>query len=311
MRRPTDEQVAELKEKAYQISRLALEMITYGQVGHPGGSLSEAEALACLYFSEMRYDPQNPHWPERDRFVMSKAHGCPGQYAALALAGFFPIEECYTYGAIDSRLQSHTDMRKTPGVEMSGGALGQGLSAAVGMALGLRHHKRWKPVVYCMIGDGECNSGQIWEAAMAAAHYRCDNLIAIVDYNKLQAKGFIWEMMGLEPFADKWRAFGWEVQECDGHDIRELLEALHVARNVHLRGRPSVIIAHTVKGRGVSWMELNSHWHTHAPLPDECDEALREIARRYGRPEVGYSRLGTDRETMEAGTESEISDKPA
>ncbi len=311
MRRPTDEKVIELQEKAYQISRLALEMITYGQVGHPGGSLSEAEALACLYFSEMRYNPQQIDWLERDRFVMSKAHGCPGQYASLALAGFFPVEECYTYGAIDSRLQSHTDMRKTPGVEISGGSLGQGLSAAVGMALGLRHHKQWKSVVYCLIGDGECDSGQIWEAAMAAAHYRCDNLIAVVDYNKVQAKGLIWDLMGIEPFADKWRAFGWEVQECDGHDIRELLEALHVARYIHIRGKPSVIIAHTIKGRGVSWMELNPRWHTHAPLPKESDEALRQVSRRYGHPEEGYSRLGTDHETMEASTESEITDKPS
>ena len=311
MRRPTDEQIAELEERAYQIRRLALEMITYGQVGHPGGSLSEADILACLYFSEMRYDSQNPDWPDRDRFILSKAHGCPGQYAALALSGFFPPEECYTYGAINSRLQSHTDMRKTPGVEISGGALGQGLSVAVGMALGLRHHRRYKPVVYCVVGDGECNSGQIWEAAMAAAHYRCDNLIAIVDYNKVQAKGFVWDLMGIEPLADKWRAFGWEVQECDGHDIRELLEALHVARYMHIRGRPSVIIAHTIKGKGVSWMELNSRWHTHAPLPEQSDEALQEIARRYGRPEEGYSRLDTGQGTMEAAAKSEISDQPA
>ena len=146
---------------------------------------------------------------------------------------------------------------------------------------------------------------------MAAAHYRCDNLIAIVDYNKVQAKGFVWDLMGIEPLADKWRAFGWEVQECDGHDIRELLEALHVARYMHIRGRPSVIIAHTIKGKGVSWMELNSRWHTHAPLPEQSDEALQEIARRYGRPEEGYSRLDTGQGTMEAAAKSEISDQPA
>jgi transketolase len=311
MRRPSDEQVAELEEKAYQIRRLALEMITYGQVGHPGGSLSEADILACLYFSEMRFAPQDPSWLDRDRLILSKAHGCPGQYAALALAGFFAPQECYTYGAINSRLQSHPDMRKTPGVEMSGGALGQGLSVAVGMALGLRHQQRFKPVVYCVVGDGECNSGQIWEAAMAAAHHRCDNLITIVDYNKVQAKGFTWDLMGIEPLTSKWRAFGWEVQECDGHDMRELVETMHTARYVHLRGRPSVIIAHTIKGKGVSWMELNSRWHTHAPPPERSDEALREIALRYGRPEQGYSRLGSGRETMESAAESEIADHPA
>jgi transketolase len=311
MRRPSDEQVAELEEKAYQIRRLALEMITYGQVGHPGGSLSEADILACLYFSEMRFAPQDPSWLDRDRLILSKAHGCPGQYAALALAGFFAPQECYTYGAINSRLQSHPDMRKTPGVEMSGGALGQGLSVAVGMALGLRHQQRFKPVVYCVVGDGECNSGQIWEAAMAAAHHRCDNLITIVDYNKVQAKGFTWDLMGIEPLTSKWRAFGWEVQECDGHDMRELVETMHTARYVHLRGRPSVIIAHTIKGKGVSWMELNSRWHTHAPPPERSDEALREIALRYGRPEQGYSRLGSERETMESAAESEIADHPA
>lgn len=311
MRRPNDELVAEIQEKAYQMRRLAIEMITYGQVGHPGGSLSEAEQIACLYFSEMHHKPSDPDWPERDRFVMSKAHGCPDQYAALALAGYFPIEECYTYGAIGSRLQSHTDMRKTPGIEISGGSLGQGLSVAVGMALALRHYKMWKQVVYCMIGDGECDSGQIWEAAMAAAHYKCDNLIALIDYNKVQAKGFIWDMMGIEPLADKWRAFGWEVQECDGHDVRELLEALHVARYIHIRGRPSLIIAHTIKGLGVSWMELNSRWHTHAPLPKETDIALREISRHFNHPEEGYSRLGTDHETMSATVKSKLKDKPS
>jgi len=310
MRRPTDEQIAMLEEKAYQIRRLALEMITYGQVGHPGGSLSEAEILACLYFSELNVEPQNPKWEDRDRFVMSKAHGCPGQYACLAMRGFFPMEEIYTYGAIDSRLQSHPDMRKTPGVEMSGGALGQGLSTAVGMAIGLRHFQKWNARVYCLIGDGETNEGQIWEAAMAAAQYKMDNLIAIVDYNKVQAKGFVYDLMGVEPFVDKWRAFGWEVEEVDGHDIRDLLEALYRARQIHVRGKPSMIIAHTVKGKGVSWMEFNYRWHTHAPLPDEADKALREICDRYGRPPEGYSKTGEDA-VQKARSSSVIMDKPA
>ena len=311
MRRPTQKQLDYLEQKAFEIRCLALEMITYGQVGHPGGSLSAAEQIACLYFSEMNYDPKNPKWDERDRFIMSKAHGCPGQYAALAISGYFPIEECYTYGKIDSRLQSHPDCRKTPGIEISGGSLGQGLSVAVGMAIALRHFKKWKQIVYCMIGDGECESGQIWEAAMSATHYHCDNLIALIDYNKVQAKGFTWDLMGIEPLADKWRAFGWEVQEVDGHDIHELLEALHAARYLHIRGRPSVIIAHTIKGKGVGWMELNSRWHTHAPLPKEADNALKEIAHRYKRPKKGYSRIGTKDEVMSSDHDSKIADKPS
>lgn len=310
MKRPSHETLSLLEEKAYQIRRLALEMITFGQVGHPGGSLSEAEILACLYFSELRLDPANPTWQDRDRFVMSKAHGCPGQYAALALLDFFPIEELYSYGAIDSRLQSHTDMCKTPGVEMSGGALGQGLSTAVGMAIGLRHFKKCSSRVYCLIGDGESNSGQIWEAAMAAAHYKLDNLIVIIDYNKLQAKGFVHEMMSIEPLADKWRSFGWEVDEVDGHDLQELLEALHRARYIHVRGKPSMIIAHTVKGKGVSWMEFNYRWHTHAPLPEEAGRALEEISRRYGRSVEGYCGHGGE-QVMRPRSDEIISDKPA
>lgn len=311
MRNPSNETLCMLEEKAYQIRRLALEMITYGQVGHPGGSLSEAEILACLYFSELNVNPKDPQWPDRDRFVMSKAHGCPGQYAALAMCGFYPTEEIYTYGAIDSRLQSHPDMRKAPGIEMSGGALGQGLSTAVGMAMGLRHFKRWGARVYCLVGDGETNEGQIWEAAMAAAQYKLDNLIAITDYNKVQAKGFVHDLMGIEPVADKWRAFGWEVEEVDGHDVKELLEALHRARHIHVRGKPSMIIAHTVKGKGVSWMEFNYRWHTHAPLPDEADKALREISGRYCRSEEGYSRFGGDDEILKPRSEGVITDKPA
>ena len=312
MRDISPELRAELERKAYQIRRLSLEMITYGQVGHPGGSLSEAETLACLYFAVMRLDPQNPQWPERDRFVMSKAHGCPGQYAALALRGFFPVEELYTYGAVDSRLQSHPDMRKTPGIEMSGGSLGQGLSTAVGMAIGLRHFRRWRARVYCLVGDGECQSGQIWEAAMAAAHYRLDNLIAILDYNKVQAKGFLHDMVGIEPIADKWRSFGWEVLEVDGHDVGEITRALHVARDIHVRGKPTMIVAHTVKGMGVDWMEFNYRWHTHAPLPEETDQALRTLARRYGQPEEGYTRLGEDG-VMRARRRSDlgVTDQPA
>jgi len=285
-------EIARLEEIAYHIRRLSLEMITCGQWGHIGGSFSIAETLACLYFQELKVDPNNPNWSQRDRFVLSKAHASPALYAALALRGFFPVEELYTYCELGGRLEGHTDMRRTPGLESSGGALGQGLSIAVGMALGFRFRENPYNRVYCLLGDGECNEGQVWEAAMSAAHYHLDNLIAIVDYNKVMAKGFVWELMSIEPLADKWRSFGWEVLEVDGHDVKVLLQVLHTARYVCVRGRPIVIIAHTVKGRGISETEFNYKWHTHPPDPEVADAMLRELAHNYGRPEEGYSRLG-------------------
>ncbi|MDH7569949.1 MAG: transketolase [Armatimonadota bacterium] len=285
------ETIARLEETAYQIRRLSLEMITYGRWGHIGGAFSAAEILACLYFHAMRIDPGNPKWEKRDRFVLSKAHASPALYAALALRGFFPVEEVYSYCEWGGRLEGHTDMTRTPGLEASGGSLGQGLSLCVGMALGFRFKENAHNRVFCLLGDGECNEGQVWEAAMAAAHYHLDNLIAIVDYNKVMAKGFVWDLMSIEPFAEKWRAFGWEVLEVDGHDIEELLRALHQARYVKVRGKPIVLVAHTVKGRGVEDAEFNYKWHTQAPDPDVADAMLRELARRYGRPEEGYSRL--------------------
>ena len=286
------DEITRLDEFAYQIRRLSLEMITYGCWGHIGGSFSLAEILACLYFRELKVDPKNPNWLRRDRLVLSKAHASPALYAALALRGFFPVEELYTYCELGSRLEGHTDMTRTPGLETSGGSLGQGLSIAVGMALGFRFHENPHNRVYCLLGDGECNEGQVWEAAMAAAHYSLDNLIAIVDYNKVMAKGFVWELMGVEPFAEKWRGFGWDVQEVDGHDTDAVLHALHQARYVRVHGQPLVIIAHTVKGRGVNETEFNYKWHTHPPDPEVADGMLRDLARTYGRPEEGYSRLG-------------------
>jgi transketolase len=289
--RVTADTTGELEDIAYNIRRLSLEMITCGRWGHVGGAFSIAEILSCLYFHELRLNPQNPRWDERDLFVLSKAHASPALYAALALRGFFAVDELYTYCELGGRLEGHTDMTRTPGVEASGGTLGQGLSIAVGMALGF--HLLEKPFsrVYCLLGDGECDEGQVWEAAMAAAHYHLDNLIAIVDYNKVMAKGFIWELMGLEPFRDKWAAFGWETLEVDGHDIEALLRTLHEAREVRVHGQPIVIIAHTVKGKGLAQTEFNYRWHTQAPDPDMADEMLRELARNYGRPQAGYSRL--------------------
>ena len=285
-------EIERLEDMAYQIRRLSLEMITYGRWGHIGGTFSIAEILACLYFHELKVDPGNPGWLQRDRFVLSKAHASPALYAALARRGFFPVEELYTYCELDGRLEGHTDMTCTPGLESSGGSLGQGLSIAVGMAIGFRFLENPHSRVYCLLGDGECNEGQVWEAAMSAAHYHLDNLIAIVDYNKVMAKGFVWDLMSIEPLAEKWRAFGWEVLQVDGHDVEALLQALHKARRVCVHGQPIVLIAHTVKGRGVDETEFNYKWHTHPPEPEVADVMLRELARNYGRPEKGYSRLG-------------------
>jgi transketolase len=292
--RIAEDRIQALEERAYQIRRLSLEMITYGCWGHIGGAFSAAEILACLYFDQMAVDPREPDAPRRDRFVLSKAHASPALYAALALKGFFPVDEIYSYCELGGRLEGHTDMRKTPGLESSGGSLGQGLSVAVGLALGLRLQENAYNRVYCLLGDGECNEGQVWEAAMMAGHYHLDNLIAIVDYNKVMAKGFVWDLMRIEPLADKWRAFGWEVLEVDGHDVEALLQTLHQARRVRVHGQPIAIIAHTVKGRGVEEAEFNYQWHTHPPEPEVADRMLRELARTYGRPEEGYSRLDMD-----------------
>jgi transketolase len=284
--------LAALAASAYDIRRLSLEMITYSRWGHPGGSLSLADILAVLYFHEMTVDPARPRAENRDRLVLSKAHAAPALYAALALRGFFPVDEIYTYCELGGRLEGHVHAGRAPGIEASGGPLGIGLSVAAGMALGLRAKELPRPRVYCVLGDGEANEGNVWEAAMAAAHYRLDNLIAVVDYNKVMAKGPTHALMGVEPFADKWRAFGWDVLEVDGHDLAALLQVFHQARWVRPRGSPITILAHTVKGRGVEMAEFNYKWHTHAPDPETTDSMLRQLARTYGQPEAGYSRLG-------------------
>jgi transketolase len=280
----------ELEEMAYQIRRLSVEMITYAKWGHIGGSFSMAELLAVLYFQHMSHRPTQPTWDARDRLVLSKAHGSPALYAALALSGYYPIEQVYTYCELGG-FEGHTDMARTPGLESSGGPLGMGLSVAVGMALAMRLKENARGRVFCILGDGETNEGNVWEAAMSAAHYHLDNLIAIVDYNKVMAKGFVWEEMSIEPFADKWRSFGWDVAEVDGHDITALVNTFHRTRWVMPRGKPLAVIAHTVKGKGVEMAEFNYKWHTHAPDAATADAMLRELARTYDRPEEGYSRL--------------------
>jgi transketolase len=287
----TPEELSRLEDAAYQIRRLSIEMITYASWGHPGGSLSMADLLAALYFHSMDVDPRDPGWEARDRLILSKAHGSPALYAALALRGFYPIDEIYTYCEPDG-LEGHTDRTRTPGVEASGGPLGMGLSIAVGAALGLRLKQNPRSRIFCILGDGELNEGNIWEAAMAAAQYHLDNLVAVVDYNKVMAKGLVWDEMAVEPLAEKWTAFGWDVLQVDGHDVPALCETFHRARWVQPRGKPICVIAHTVKGRGVEMAEFNYQWHTHAPEPAVADAMLRALSRRYGRPEQGYSRLG-------------------
>jgi len=289
----TGDKIKELEENAYQIRRLSLEMITYSQWGHIGGSFSMAEMLSALYFHEMKLDPQNPLMESRDRLILSKGHGSPALYAALALAKFIKEDDVYSYCELGG-LEGHTHIESAPGIEASGGPLGMGLSVSVGMALGLRQKENPRSRVYCILGDGECNEGNVWEAAMSASHYHLDNLIALVDYNKVMAKGMLWQMMSIEPFVDKWKAFGWNVHEVDGHDIEALCKKLYKARWITANGKPNVLICHTVKGKGIERAEFNYKWHTHAPESKLADEMLRELARNYGRAEEGYSRLSTN-----------------
>lgn len=291
----TEEKRLELEEAAYQIRRLSIEMITYARWGHPGGSLSMADILAVLYFHAMTVDPRKPKDEARDRLILSKAHGSPALYAALALKGFYPKEDIYTY-CESGGLEGHTDMTRTAGIESSGGPLGMGLSVAAGCAYGLRLKENPRSRVFCLLGDGELNEGNVWEAAMSAAHYHLDNLIAVVDYNKVMAKGFVWDLMSIEPLAEKWTSFGWDVLEVNGHDLEALAGAFYRACWIQPRGKPIVVIAHTVKGRGIEMAEFNYKWHTHAPEPEVADAMLRTLSHYYGRPELGYSRLGDARE---------------
>ena len=269
-----DGDIQELEAIAKELRRNIVKMTFTAASGHPGGSLSEIDILTVLYFRVLKVDPQNPRWESRDRFILSKAHACPGLYAVLARRGFFPEEELRTFRQINSRLQGHAHIM-TPGVEMSSGSLGQGLSFGIGCALAARIDGR-NHRIYVMLGDGECDEGQVWEAAMSAAHYRLDNLTAIVDRNGIQNDRFTDDVMKLEPLADKWRAFGWRVFEIDGHDMREILGALRQASDT--RDQPSMIIAKTVKGKGVSFMENNPAFHGAAPNQDEYDKAMRELA---------------------------------
>lgn len=275
MREISQQAVTELKERARSLRCEVIKMLGKAGSGHTGGSLSAADVVACLYFWEMRLDNANPGWPERDRFVLSKGHAAPLLYAALAEKGFIPREELQSLRRLGSRLQGHPDMRKVPGVEASTGSLGQGIAWAVGMALaGRLDAKDYR--VYTLLGDGEIQEGEVWEAVMAAAHYRLDNLVAIVDYNGLQIDGAVDKVMSPLPIAAKFEAFGWNTQEIDGHDFQQIMQALEAARG-H-KGRPSAIVARTVKGKGVSFMENVVDWHGKAPNTEQVERALAELA---------------------------------
>ena len=266
--------VKKLEDMAKAIRRDIVEMIGEAKSGHPGGSLSAVEIVTYLYFTEMNIDPLEADWKERDRFVLSKGHAAPLLYAVLAHRGYFPRESLYTLRKFGSKLQGHPDMNKVPGVDMSTGSLGTGISAAVGMAIAGKLDKA-EHRVFTLLGDGELEEGQVWEAAMAAAHYKLDNLIAFVDNNGLQIDGNIIDVMSPAPIGEKFKAFGWFVQEIDGHDFQAIEEALKRAKAN--KGCPSVIVAHTVKGKGVTFMENQASWHGSAPSAEQVVVALNEL----------------------------------
>ena len=266
--------IEEMERIAKTLRRHIITMTAKAGSGHPGGSLSSVEIVTALYFNVMRHNPRNPNWPDRDRFVLSKGHAAPLLYAALAEAGYLPIEELETLREYGSRLQGHTDRTKTPGVEMSAGALGQGLSFAIGISLAARlDSKDYR--VYVLLGDGECDEGQVWEAAMAAAHFKLDNLTAIVDRNRQQIDGWTKDVMNTSPLDEKWRSFGWQTIEVDGHNLTRILNALDEAKQI--KGKPTIIIAYTTKGKGVSFMENNPDFHGKAPTTREAEKALEEL----------------------------------
>jgi len=271
----SDDLLVELRSAGKGIRLRALDMIHRVGSGHPGGSLSSADILAVLYFHHLHLDSEQPDWPDRDRFVASKGHCAPALYAALAAAGFIGEAELAGFRQLGGSLQGHPDMTKTPGVDISTGSLGHGISVGIGIALGARlSGRRFRS--YVLIGDGECNEGQNWEAAMAAAKYDLDNLTGICDCNGVQLDGTVGDIMPIEPLGDKWRAFGWEVVEANGHDVGEIADALDAAASV--RGRPTMTLAHTVKGKGVSYMEGRFEWHGKAPDDEQYRQAVDEVS---------------------------------
>lgn len=263
-----------LKEVALEIRRSIIRSVYAAGSGHPGGSLSAVEILTALYFEKMQIDPANPKWEDRDRFILSKGHAAPVLYAALAERGFFPKEELLKLRHINAMLQGHPEMKGTPGVDMSTGSLGQGFSTSIGMALAAKLDQR-NNRIYVLLGDGEVQEGIVWEAAMAAAHYKLDNLTAFMDYNGLQIDGHTDDVMNIDPITDKWKSFGWNVLVIDGHDFDQIFDALVKAENT--KNQPTMIIAKTVKGKGISFMENQVGWHGNAPKKEEAEKALEEL----------------------------------
>ncbi|MCI8637246.1 MAG: transketolase [Clostridia bacterium] len=269
-----EKEIQELEQKARKVREDIIEEVYSAKSGHPGGSLSVTDILTVLYFKVMNIDPKNPNKEDRDRFVLSKGHCSPALYSCLANRGFFPVEDLKTFRNINSYLQGHPDKNKVPGVDMTTGSLGQGLSCANGMAIaGKMNKKDYR--VYCVLGDGEIEEGQIWEAAMAANKYKLDNLCVIVDNNNLQIDGTIEEVMSSYPIDEKFRSFGFEVIKIDGHDIEEIIKAFEVAKNV--KGKPTCIIAKTIKGKGISYMENQVGWHGKAPNDEQYEQAIKEM----------------------------------
>ena len=270
----TSNEKKQLQITACKVRMGVIEATHGAKAGHPGGSLSAADMFTYLYFKEMNIDPANPKWADRDRFVLSKGHTAPGLYAALANRGFFPVEDLPTLRHIDSYLQGHPNMNTVPGVDMSTGSLGQGISCAVGMALGGKHQgKNFR--VYTLLGDGEIQEGQVWEACMAASHYKLDNLCVIVDNNGLQIDGDVAKVMSPYPIDEKLKAFGFHVEVIDGHDFDQIEQAMNTARTV--KGQPSAIVMKTTKGKDVSYMENNAGWHGKAPNDAEYEVAMTEL----------------------------------
>src|SRR5687768_8545166 len=275
----TDELLSRLTDIARELRITDIEMLTEAGSGHPGGTLSAADMVAALFFHKLRLKPEEPDWAGRDRFILSKGHCIPIVYAAMAKLGFFPEDELKTLRKLGTRLQGHPDRARLPGIEASTGSLGQGLSVAVGMALASKIDRAdWR--VYCMLGDGESQAGQVWEAAMLAPRRGLDNLCVILDQNQVQQTGKVVDILDIEPTVAKWRAFDWHVREIDGHNMTEIVDALDEAAMVS--GRPTMIVSHTIKGKGVSFMELDPAWHGVAPKAEEAERALAELRDEKG-----------------------------
>ncbi len=270
----SEKEIQLLQETAQKVRKKIIETLALAGSGHPGGSLSITEIIVALYEILMNVDPADPRRMDRDRFVLSKGHACPALYVMLAMKGFFPVEDLKSLRKWGSHLQGHPDMKSTPGIDMSAGSLGQGLSAACGIATVGKIDKQdfW---TYCIIGDGEAQEGQIWEASMFAAHNKLDNLIVFLDSNKQQIEGKVEDILGPMQYEEKWKAFGWHVQAVDGHDFKQILESVEKAKQA--KGKPSMIIANTVKGKGVSFMEWNLDYHGATPKGDDVEKAIREI----------------------------------